>query len=434
MSKKVLVFATHDYGGAGESAFRLTKGMAGIGYEVGLVVKHKSKLSPLVIQVNDSPHHIPFTQRVYQRINKKITSIKKAEAILLDPEYYFFNIDEGTSNTSISTLLNVFPFQPDIILLAWTTGFINSDVASQLQKMTGAKIYWLMTDMAPVTGGCHYAWSCKGYLNDCSNCPAILSENFKDRAKQNLALKKKNIKEGKIEIIAGSGWTHDQASRSSLFKEQAFIPVINGLIDASVYNSSKRNIAKQVFNISNKTKVIFSGATYTSERRKGISFLVESLIKLYNMQTEEGKQNIKILIAGNKLEDNEYIKQIPFEIIPIEFIKDELLLSLAYQAADVFICSSVEDSGPMMVNEALACGTPVAGFEMGLVANMVQNGINGYKVPLKNTTALANAVNNLISLTEDDFRTYSNNAVSTIEQQASSRALELVMQQISRDN
>ena len=43
----------------------------------------------------------------------------------------------------------------------------------------------------------------------------------------------------------------------------------------------------------------------------------------------------------------------------------------AYGVADVFLCSSIEDNGPMMINEALMCGTPVVCFKVGIGNDLV---------------------------------------------------------------
>jgi len=433
MSKKILIFATHDYGGAGESAYRITKAILKLDYNAKLIVKHKSKSDSTVLQVSEEYQPASIPTRIYNKIAAKFNKEQKTGELILDSNYCFFNTNEAHTSISSSSLLKALPFNPDIILLAWVTGFVNTELALTLQKHTGAQVYWIMTDMAPITGGCHYAWDCNGYTLDCSNCPAILTETYKDRARKNLLIKKNNIEAGNIKVIAGSGWTHNQAQNSSLFRNQKFISTINGLIDFSVFNNANRNIAKQVFNIAKNSKVIFSGATYTGEKRKGISFLVQSLQHLYHLQTDEEKGRIKILVAGNQLNENEYVKQIPFDIIPIDFIKDDRLLSLAYQAADVFICPSVEDSGPMMVNEALACGTPVVGFEMGLLYNMVQNGVNGFKVPLADATALASAINEVISLSESEFLSYSTNAIKMVEEHASLESLKKVMSQLENN-
>lgn len=419
MGKKVLVLATHDYGGAGESAYRITKGLIKLGIEAKMMVRYTANRDPDIL-------NMPFVGKTL--LNRAILKVKNVLAIKekspdLDKDYCYYNVDETKVPIDSSVLINSLPFKPDIILLAWVTDFINSSVVLDLKRATNATMYWLMTDMAPITGGCHYAWNCKGYLNDCDKCPAILSEHDKFLAKRNLEIKKSAVVEAGIKVIAGSQWTSKQARQSTLFKNQEVIPVINGLIDFTIYNSNCRSIAKQVFGIGSDKKVIFTGATFTNERRKGIQYFVDALISLWDNLPVDVRNNVCILIAGNQLGENELVKKIPFKKEFIDFIKDERLLSLAYQAADVYICSSIEDSGPMMVNEALACGTPVVGFEMGFMYDMVVNGENGFKVPVADSNAMANAIKNILTLPENKFAVFSSNAIAMVKRKVSEEAL-----------
>jgi glycosyltransferase involved in cell wall biosynthesis len=419
MCKKVLVLSTRDSGGAGESAFRITKGLCNLGIEAKMIVRYKSKPDAFVLQV-------PYVgTSLLKRGADKLKSIfnRPGREPELNDDYCFFNLDETKVFTDPSLLLSQLPFKPDIILLGWVTEFITSSIALELKRATNAMVYWLMTDMAPITGGCHYAWNCKGYLKDCDDCPAIVSSKDKYLAKRNLATKKKAVAEGDIRIIAGSLWTYHQARQSSLFKDQNEIPIINGLIDFSIYNPSCRSVAKTVFNIDNNSKIIFTGATLTGERRKGIRHFVDALISLWDMLPGNLRDDICVLIAGNKSDQNEFVNQIPFKKYFIDFIKDERLLSLAYQAADVFVCSSVEDSGPMMVNEALACGTPVVGFELGFMIDMVVSGKNGFKVPVADSNAMAKSIRSVLTLSENEFQAFSANAIAQVKKKVSHEAL-----------
>ncbi|GAB3195627.1 glycosyltransferase involved in cell wall biosynthesis [Pontibacter aydingkolensis] len=441
MSRKIVVFATNDHGGAGESAYRVTKAIRTLGDEACLVVKNKTKFDSFVIRVeekgteNKEVERISVFENIYRRFNLKRDNKGKTKSIdtgeiILDENYYFFNLNESISLSSAESILKCLPFKPEIILLAWVSDFISTGTALELQKYTGAKVYFLMTDMAPITGGCHYAWDCKGYTLDCSNCPAILSKEHKYKANQNYLYKSKNILDGNFKVIAGSGWSQRQASESSLFTNQETIPILNGLIDFSVFNNSNRGIAKQVFGISPNSKVIFSGVTYTDEKRKGVAAFVESLKDLYNQLPVVIRTNTKVLIAGMNIQQNKLVQQIPFDIIPVDFIKDNRLLSLAYQAADVYVCSSLEDTGPMMVNEALACGTPVVGFEMGLIYNMVINNYNGFKAPLGDYKEMANGMNKILNLDINSFASFSSNAIKSVQEHASLVTLEKVLKQI----
>ena len=43
------------------------------------------------------------------------------------------------------------------------------------------------------------------------------------------------------------------------------------------------------------------------------------------------------------------------------------------------VCPSIDDEGPMMIPEAMMCGTPVAAFPTGYSLELITNGVEGYR-------------------------------------------------------
>jgi glycosyltransferase involved in cell wall biosynthesis len=248
----------------------------------------------------------------------------------------------------------------------------------------------------------------------------LIDINSKNQAKKNLLEKKSSLKKYNIKLIAGSDLTKIQASNSFLFNTQSEILVFNGLIDFEIFNSLKRNIAKFVFDIPRETKVIFCGALNFKVKRKGYSELKDVLHALSNKKFEF-KSELVVLIVGNV---TERITIPNLNIKFINYINDPLLFSLAYQASDVFVSPSIEDCGPMMVVESLACGTPVVGFNIGLVSSLITNGENGYKILDYDTNEMSEKIADILSLKSDYFA--ANCVKSVIDKFALSSLNELV--------
>ena len=80
--------------------------------------------------------------------------------------------------------------------------------------------------------------------------------------------------------------------------------------------------------------------------------------------------------------------------------RDQATLPYYYSAADVLIMPSHYESFGMVALEAMACGTPVVASQVGGLAFLVQDGVNGFVVPGKNPTALANTLTHLIQQPE----------------------------------
>ena len=61
-------------------------------------------------------------------------------------------------------------------------------------------------------------------------------------------------------------------------------------------------------------------------------------------------------------------------------------------AADVFCLASSSEGWPNVVNEALACGTPVVATDVGAVRQMIDSDRYGSVVPVHDAEALAAAL------------------------------------------
>jgi glycosyltransferase involved in cell wall biosynthesis len=412
MKSKILLFSTGDVHGAYEAIYRIGVFLEKAGHQVCLMVKEQTKNDIFIRRYIETPKGIK--NQIFEKIRlKKIRKVRNT-----DNKYLFLNEDESWNYISNERILDQLPFIPDLIISGMTNGFINTTNLEYIQNATRAKVFFLTVDMIPLTGGCHYSWGCKGYKFGCTDCPAVFNEADKKWVKNNYDIKFKNINKGKMGIIAGSGLTLEQARESLLFKNQNQTFNINSCIDTQLFNSKKRSIAKSIFDIPENTQVIFSGSLDIHDPRKGFEYFKKALAILYNLLAPNKRENVYILIAGNDV-NSKKLDEIPFKKHFLTYIKDYRLLSLLYQASDVFVCSSIEDSGPMMVSEALACGTPVAGFNTGILTNMVINNYNGFKTDLKDSMGLAHCIKSILELSKQDYGQFSKNAVYQVEQHSS---------------
>lgn len=73
-------------------------------------------------------------------------------------------------------------------------------------------------------------------------------------------------------------------------------------------------------------------------------------------------------------------------------------LTLYYKAADVFVLPTREDIWGLVVNEAMAFGLPVVTTDRCVAGlELVEEGVNGYLVPVDDEQALAGAMNRVLS-------------------------------------
>lgn len=355
---------------------------------------------------SDYPDGITCMENKYSNITKKIyyklnRIFKFRNSKISDPNYHFHEINEKKVFYKTKNILYKAKINPDVIFVLFAKDFINAKNIYELNKITKAPVFWIMFDMAPMTGGCHYAWDCKGYEKSCGSCPGLFSKDIKDISYRNLAFKKKYLDKTKLEIIAASEWQYRQATRSSLFSNRKVHKVLLS-IDPLIFKPGQKNTERTKMGLNMDSKVIFFGAGNLHHLRKGPQYLTECL-KILKTQTNGTllDEKIILLIAGKGMEEIE--NSLPYQIVKLGYLDNTFGIASAYQTADIFLCPSIEDSGPSMINQSLMCGTPIVAFEMGVATDLVITGKTGYMAKLMDGKDLAQGLFNILKLSNDEY-------------------------------
>jgi len=90
-------------------------------------------------------------------------------------------------------------------------------------------------------------------------------------------------------------------------------------------------------------------------------------------------ERVKILCFGHPHED---LASTGIPVIALGYLGSDEAVRLAYAASDMFILPSLEDNLPNTMLEAMSCGTPVIGSDVGGIPDMVKDGVTGYLVPV----------------------------------------------------
>lgn len=382
---------------SGIVSYDLFTGLKGRGHRVRLLVNSYSNDYPPDIISLETPFSV--------RRNKFIKRIKKrlfpSKGVRTNPDYHFHNLAEAKSVYRTAKILRKAGMNPDAVIVMFAGDFVNTKNIFELYRNTNARVFWLMYDMAPFTGGCHYAWDCNGYRERCGRCPGLYSDDPEDISNKNLLFKKKYIGKTGIEVIAASEWQFRQARSSYLFSDKLIHKILLS-VDPELFAMADKNEARIRMGIPEGRKIIFFGSVYMSHRRKGMQYLLESL-KILKEKVAGSllDEKILLLIAGREMEEIESILAFPFHFLG--FVNNTTGIASAFQAADLFLCPSIEDSGPSMINQSLMCGTPVVSFEMGVSPDLVKSGQTGYLARLKDSSDMAQGLYDVLSA---DDRTY----------------------------
>jgi glycosyltransferase involved in cell wall biosynthesis len=340
-----------------------------------------------------------WRKRIINKVKRMLGLVKTK---ITDNRYHFHEIDDQKTFYKTDELLKKANIKPDAIIILFAKNFINSKNIYELHKKTGKPVYWMMYDTSPVTGGCHYTWDCLGYQNSCGNCPGLFSNDQFDVTYQNLLYKKKYIDKTNISLVLASEWQYLQAKKSIIFKDKPIHKIFIS-INPDVFKIVPKEISRKKVGVATEKKVIFFGAKTFRDERKGFKYLLEALKILKLLLKEESglMESVHLLIAGEETE--KFKNELPFEYSNLGLLNNSDGVASAYQAADIYLCPSIEDAGPSMVNQSIMCGTPVVSFAQGVSLDIVVTGKTGYLARLKDSEDMAKGIYNILKMADDEY-------------------------------
>ncbi len=380
-STKVLLLSTNDIGGAGLAYLKTTEMLRSKGVDATMVVCHKYSDSDACVGVYDA--HTRWG-RIRILLNHCYCKMRKILAFgKTDKKYVMFDLQ--VSMVSAKKILSLYGKRPDLIRVGWVTDFVSAKTIRELQELTGATINYSMVDNAPIGGGCHYPWDCQGYTKNCFPCPALAPTN--KRAQKTLLFKHRYITPDMI--ISGTTNDMNRAKKSLLFRNSKCLTSFT--LRPNPYHFSKEE-GRSFFGITEDRYVIFCGAASIKAERKGFKELIESL-ELVKQRTDIS--NVTIIVAGGECDD------FPdgYEVKKVGKLSFEDLFR-AYACADLFLCPSLEDSGPMMINYGVMAYIPVVAFEMGVALDIIRHKENGYIAKWRDVDDFAEGI--LYCMTNND--------------------------------
>ncbi|WP_207219963.1 glycosyltransferase family 4 protein [Emticicia agri] len=296
------------------------------------------------------------------------------------------------ANTGIDISQHPLVQEADILHLHWVNfGFLS---IQSLQKLfsSGKPIVWTLHDMWAFTGGCHHSGDCEHYQNHCGNCFPYLRNPSPDDLSAKIWQKKHKIfgeteKLPPVQIIGCSEWLANRARKSSLFKNLP-ISVIPNPLDTNIFKPIAKAEARVKLNLPVDKKLILFAAAKVTVIWKGFSYFQEALQILKEQISHS--TDIELVILGES--DGEVNKTLPFKTHALGRITDIEKIALIYSAANVFTIPSIQENLPNTIMEAMACGTPAVGFEVGGIPEMIEHQQTGFLATYKSAENFAEGI------------------------------------------
>jgi glycosyltransferase involved in cell wall biosynthesis len=382
---RITHFSTYDLaGGAARAAYRLHTGLRQLGHESHLLVQYQESNDPDVIRFQP-PFDISsrlvrgLRRRFLERANKILTSRPSGVS--------YFTDDRSQHRAD---MLRQTP-SSDILHLHWIANFIDyGKFFRQAPKV--APIVWTLHDMNPFTGGCHFDDGCGAYLNQCGACPQLGSKETQDHSADIWRRKKKafsGLDASSLHFVAPSRWLADAMQKSALLGRFP-VSVIPYGIDTEIFKPRDRQLARLRFRIPPDARVVLFVADNLTDKRKGFGLLLQAIKKLRNVP------NLYFIATGRDAAGLDLGKS----AMAIEYVKDELTLSQVYSASDLFVIPSLQDNLPLTALEALACGIPTVGFNVGGLPEIVRERETGSLTSAGDVSRLGCRISELLNSPE----------------------------------
>jgi glycosyltransferase involved in cell wall biosynthesis len=379
---KIVHIDTYDTtGGAALATYRLHDGLRRLGHESLLVVATKSSDDPTVLKV--VPKMAP-SNHLRRRLRQAQIDASLRRYTRTRPIGYGAFSDDRTAYAA--DLARELP-PSDVINLHWIANFVDyQSFFSTVPK--DVPIFWRLSDMNAMTGGCHFDHDCGRHSSGCGACPQLGSSNSNDLSRQ--IWRRKEAVFGalgpeRLHFVALNEWMADLVRRNPMLGKFQVTVVPNG-VDTEVFAPRDGRAARNVLGIPQDALVVLFVAESITDRRKGFAVLVDALNGLKSCR------NAFLLSVGR----GSFQTDSGIPRCHVGHLKDRRLLSLVYSAADIFVVPSLQDNQPNTVLEAMACGVPVVASRAGGIADMVRPGITGQLSEAGDVKGLRDAMLNLL--------------------------------------
>jgi glycosyltransferase involved in cell wall biosynthesis len=377
---KVVHVSTHVTGGAGRAAYRLHKGLRRIGHDSLMFVRESLSDDPGVMPFKPAVHLIT---RIRHGLRQKRIDREFAQYGFSPADYEVFSDDRSSYNGDFLAQLPAC----DVINLHWIAGFVDYQTFfAKIPRLT--PVVWTLHDMNAFTGGCHYDLGCDRHVKTCGACPQLGSSNPTDLTRQIWQRKRAafgRVPSKRLHVVSPSQWLARKARESGLGRSFSVSVVPYG-IETEDFAPRDRHTARDFLGIPREAAVLLFVSEELDNRRKGFGLLSQALAGLNNMP------DLFLLSVGRSTISCDV--KIPW--LHFGHIDHDRVLSFVYSAADAYVMPSIQDNLPNTVLEAMACGTPVVGFNAGGIPDMVRPGVTGLLAPTGDVQALRVAIAELL--------------------------------------
>ncbi|MDP5047261.1 MAG: glycosyltransferase [Saprospiraceae bacterium] len=338
---KVVHINTLATSGAAIAALRLHQGLLDLGVDSSFLTLGNADKRTKVVTVY---RPLSYLARVLNRLGLPLTvEQKNAAKIRAGGDYEIFTFPTSSIDLANHPLVK----SADIIHLHWVANFLDYPT---FFRTINKPIVWTLHDMNPFQGGFHYQADMDRNKNTSLR-----------RLDRKLVLQKQQAIQAceNLHVVSPSQWLMEASQRSEILGRFPHYHIPYGM-DTSSYKPYEQQLARDVFKLPLNKRLLLFVSDHVSNKRKGFDLLETAI------HGSSWEDDIVFCAVGHS--DGQSFSD---KIIHLGHISDDRLMPLLYSAVDAVIIPSREDNLPNVMIEALACGTPVIGFPIGGIKEVV---------------------------------------------------------------
>lgn len=326
---------------------------------------------------------VPFLRKIHKPAFLRKSGVWHKEG------YLIFDRDERYPSVPVEQVVAKITTSYDLVIVLFWQNLLTAATLEAIYQKLGTLVLLMAVDMGPLTGGCHYFWDCRHFLSGCGCCPAIGSSRKEDFTYMNL-LYKQQVYDSIRCVFLGNTWMNEFARQSTLFRNRPLATVYPVINENRFRPLDHTDEVRRHFGIDPKyTFILFAGSCVIEDKRKGFTYLKTAFAYLRQRMSRDDLSCVALVFAGHTQQSLQSC--FPVKVYQLRYL-DFADLARMYALSDVYLSPTIQDAGPMMVNQALMCGTPVVAFDMGVAKDLVRSGETGYRARYKDVVDFSNGI------------------------------------------